>query len=192
MMGATSTGHWRGLIAVELPKVKRIPYRRYPVALRRSILERIKFLEACLAYENLETDWLEILNEYRSNRVGGITNPRYIIKMNQDHPGLLELVAALDEAFFNLHNYRPEDHLSEGIYRLVQGKNANKVRPNAQTRAPLLKKVGAWLAKKGYKDSDDKAGMIRDAMGKFDCKKTDATDAARLANLTRPHIKSPR
>lgn len=183
---------WAALIAVEMPKEKRVPYRRYPVSIRRPIVEGIKRLQAWLLYCKLETDWLQVLNEYRSNKVCGVTNPHFLIEMNRKHAGLFEVISNLDDAFSKLHNYRPEDHLSEGVYKLVQGENAKKARPNARTRASELKKIGSWLKSHGYKTSSDKSTIIREAKTHFTCSESDVREAAKRAKLTRSYSQSLR
>jgi hypothetical protein len=182
---------WSALVPAASPKAKRVPYRATPVSLRRPLGEAITDLERWLVYYKLSGTWGDYLKEYQGNKSSGLMNPEYTIRMQQ-HGGLVEIIAKVDEAFDAIHNYKPEDDLSEGVYRLVQSKNSANPRPKAQTREADLKKIGAWLKKKKYQKSADKAALRIEAMTVFKCSKTDVTDAARLAKLTRSYSKSPR
>jgi hypothetical protein len=184
-------GMWSSLMPAAPQKAKRVPYRSYPLSLRKPLGEAINRLESWLVYLKIDGEWHDHLREYRENKVDGVTNPAYIIRMNQRHPGLLAFVEKVDESFYALHNYRPEENLTEGVYKLAQSRNSTNPRPQAQTRDAELKKIGAWLKKKKYQHSTDKTTLRDEAMKFFTCSRTDVTDAARLAKLTRSYSKSP-
>lgn len=182
---------WAGKPLSKSPKAKRVPYRPIPASRRRPLGDAITDLERWLVYYKLDGGWFDYLQEYRDSKSSGLMNPEYTIRMKQ-HGGLVEIIAKVDEAFDAIHNYKPEDDLSEGVYRLVQSKNSTNPRPKAQTREADLKRIGAWLKKKKYQQSADKDALGREAMKIFECSRTDVTDAARLAGLTRSYSKSPR
>ena len=89
-----------------------------------------------------------------------------------------------------IENIDPKKYFFDGVYRLTQAKTAGEPRPEARTRAVKLAELGAWLANRGYKESDDKNGLIDGAMEKYKCGVTDVRDAARIAGLTRSYKQS--
>lgn len=144
----------------QLPKV--------PRALTKKVLRKIACLEGSLIVQRGHCHWPElpswqtVLREYRDSIVGGITNPRFVQKY-----GLICLasVEALHEAFQDVHEYDPNEYLTQGA-KAAAGRH-NKLGKRLDERAVakrMLRDAGyldAPNAPRGEPDTPGSKAAIR-------------------------------
>lgn len=157
------------------------------------------FLKAYEPFKHLSVDEVENAKaEFRRQQLIYESRPEHIkviLKLGvkdafrgYTDSDLASLIAAEDLA--DRETRSPGDFVSCKTFSSTQSDNATKLRPNAQTRTEKLKEIGAWLANKNYRESDDKSALIDSATIRFKCGETDVRDAARYAQLTRTYKQS--
>jgi len=93
--------------------------RKYPKPMREKVIKAIENMERWLKFDERDVDWKTSLDDFRANRSSGITNPSFVMTFHGD-TRVLEALYLLDKAFEELHSYRPEDHLTQGVVSIVE------------------------------------------------------------------------
>lgn len=142
-------------------KSERPKLARYPKPLREMLVNRIADLEHWLKFNGLEISWKEALDDFRSNVHMGIVNPFYRRKY-RDCGDIVQAAWFLDEVFAQLHNYQPEDYLTEGVRSAAArfnktGKTANDTK-NAEKE---LRRLRIAEAPGGRADTPGTGASIR-------------------------------
>lgn len=135
---------------------------RYPKPLREMLNKRINTLERWLRFNEIDVSWKEALDDFRNNVHMGITNPFYVMKY-RDCGDIVQSAWLLDEAFAKLHEYRPEDYLTEGVLSAAARFNRKgKTDADTPTAEDELRKMGIADAPKGDMHTPGTQGWIRE------------------------------
>jgi hypothetical protein len=110
--------------AVQSKKLRE-QFRRYPVKLMKRAVAEMSTLKMLIRLFDVRQDPLGLLNEFRKGKeqriLGGY--PFFLLQ----HEGGLQILNQLErlnDAFRDLHQYKPEDYFTEGAYRHANGKSA--------------------------------------------------------------------
>ncbi len=158
---------WSGLESKQAQQAKntkrddRPKLARYPKPLREMLDKRIRTLEFWLKFNEIDVSWKEALDDFRNNVHMGITNPFYVMKY-RDCGDIVQSAWLLDEAFAKLHEYRPEDYLTEGVVS-VAGRYARTGKTDADTPTAeyLLRKYCYAEAPRGNDKTPGTKGWIK-------------------------------
>jgi len=133
---------------------------------------------------------LELLDIYRRNYIKriaawGILNVGAPVDGLEPFPSeRLQQFQRLDMAFQKLHEYLnggAGDYVAADVVKTINSFNAQKPRKRASDQD----KIGAWLARRTYDDSDDKGALVTLAMEKFEVSEATVRRALRKHGLTR-------
>lgn len=116
-----------------------VPYRRHPWALRRELVENIRRVEVVLQRLGSSLHWFDALQGYRAQfsaatmaRRFGVTGVMSAAPTGGAGvkgtlpPEAFQNLRDLDLSFQRIHNYNPADHMTEGVVRLVYGRQRSK------------------------------------------------------------------
>ncbi|WP_374356373.1 hypothetical protein [Limnohabitans sp.] len=94
-----------------------------------------------------------------------LTNPFYAMKY-KDCGDIVQSAWLLDEAFWKLHDYQPEDYLTEGVLTASQRFNRKgKTTDDTSKAMALLQKYGIVTAPRGNDETPGTQGWIRKRVG---------------------------
>lgn len=170
--------------ATEVPAGQSKKAPKIPPPLARFVLKMESRLERTLRRQGFSESLFDVMEDYRSAVVHGLTNPEFVKKYRACW---MEIQGVCDARQL-LQEYNPAAYRTRGAISDIQSANAKKSRP--KSRAEKLDEIGRWLANQKYRESDDKAALIERAKLIFKCGDTDVRDAARGAGLTRRYAKN--
>ncbi|MBU3652371.1 MAG: hypothetical protein FGM44_04730 [Limnohabitans sp.] len=159
-LGSRQTESVKHTKEIDRPKLD-----RYPKPLREMLNKRIATLERWLKFNDLDMSWKEALDDFRENVHMGVTSPFYAMKY-KDCGDIVQSAWLLDEAFGKLHDYQPEDYLTEGVLKASQRFNRKgKTTDDTPKAMALLQKYGILNAKRGNDETPGTQGWIRKKVG---------------------------
>lgn len=142
-------------------KSERPKLARYPKPMREMLVKRIEELERWLKFNGLEMSWKEALDDFRRNVHMGITSPLYMQKY-RGCDSIVQSAWFLDQAFAQLHNYRPEDYLTEGVLSAAARFNKKgKTDDGTKDAEKELRRLGIAEAPGGRADTPGTGAWIR-------------------------------
>lgn len=135
--------------------------RKYPKPMREKVIKAIENMERWLKFDERDVDWKTSLDDFRANRISGITNPSFVMTFQGD-TRVLEALYLLDKAFEELHSYHPEDHLTSGMVSAVARYNkTGKVNEESAKAEKLLVDLKYHQAPRGSEKTRGTKGWIR-------------------------------
>lgn len=150
--------------AVQSKKLRE-QFRRYPVKLMKRAIAEMSKLKMLIQLFGVDQDPHELLSDYRNSIEPFGILPPYFLRGLEGKIEIVNQLERLNDAFSDLHHYKPEDYFTEGAYRHANGKSAAlKAKNNRELEDEIrIRYLAAGHGEKGdiKKDIADRYGVSK-------------------------------